>query len=557
MRLRAAVLPALAFGLVLAAPAKAQNGEGCPAQTVGVIEQPAEMAVVSGFVRVKGFFLNGNEVSNVDLYVGGQEEANRVTAPGGTNINLPRPDVVQAFPAYAGTPGEHPGFETSFRGSNYSNGTQTVYVRITDRTGCAYFLAPRRVRLDNRKNQAPFGSLDFPKENASVHGNGVLQVAGWSLDDRRIDHVEIYVNDLQERQAVLGVYRPDVYGNYPGVPESLLSGFIMNIDATKYPAGWYRLSVMAVDDQGQKGLLGSRRFQVLGVGAGNLPPFGEVEYPMLNANWFGNCFVQLGGPGPSGDPGFIRDPRFVMYVTGWALDTSTYQDRGGVSHVQVEIDGVTIKDSRLNCGRISNLGNKLLDCYGYYRPDIEVLYPGFQQAPNCGFHFAVDVGWLLTQKGFKEGAHMLQIKAYDKENQYKEIASIPINMHCATANLDPPPIGLIEDPTNYKFINGIYTVVGWTLDLDGVQKVRLLVDGIPQIDAVRKVDYAEYGLPSSDIEDVYPNYSGSANARFRFYLDTTLLSNSEHDLQIEVWDSRGPASAGTRRFLVSNNTLVR
>jgi hypothetical protein len=71
------------------------------------------------------------------------------------------------------------------------------------------------------------------------------------------------------------------------------------------------------------------------------------------------------------------------------------------------------------------------------------------------------------------------------------------------------------------------------------------------------VDYAEYGLPSPDIEDVYPNYSGSANARFRFYLDTTKLSNSEHDLIVEVWDPRGPRSAGTRRFLVSNNTLVR
>jgi predicted HAD superfamily phosphohydrolase YqeG len=48
------------------------------------------------------------------------------------------------------------------------------------------------------------------------------------------------------------------------------------------------------------------------------------------------------------------------------------------------------------------------------------------------------------------------------------------------------------------------------------------------------------------------------SARFRFFLDTTLISNSEHDLLIEVTDARGNVrSAGTRRFIVDNNTLVR
>jgi hypothetical protein len=554
----------VAFGLAASTPVLAQAGDGCPAQTVSMIEQPAENAAVSGYVRVKGFFLNYNLVSNLDIYVDGMDEINRVTPPGGTNINLPRADVIQAFPAYAGTAGHHPGFQGMFRAADYANGVHTIYVRITDVAGCSYFLAPRRVRVDNRRNQPPFGDLNFPKPDSSVHANGVLQVTGWALDDRRVDHVEVFVDGLQERQAVVGVFRPDVYGDYPGVPGALTSGFVLNLDSTRYYNGVINVTVYAVDDQGQKGLLGTRRVQVFN-NAANLLPFGEVEFPLHNSTWFGNCFTQQGGGSPSGDPGYVRDPRFVMFVTGWALDTDMVEQRGGVSRVFLEIDGVTIKDTRVHCHREFYLANKLIDCFGYYRPDIEVLYPGFQQAPNCGFHFAVDVGNLLQLKGWKEGAYTLQVKAADKEDNVKLIKEIPIVMECATANLDPPPIGFIDDPatnaadlTTYKMINGIYTIQGWALDLDGVYRVRLLVDGIPQIDAVRNVDYAEYGLPSPDVYNVYPDYPGARNARFRFNLDTTLLSNSEHDLLLEVIDVRGLGrSAGTRRFLVDNNTLVR
>ncbi len=89
-------------------------------------------------------------------------------------------------------------------------------------------------------------------------------------------------------------------------------------------------------------------------------------------------------------------------------------------------------------------------------------------------------------------------------------------------------------------------------------KVRILIDGVAQIDAVRGVDFAEYGFASPDVALQYPNYAQRNAARFRFFLDTTQISNSEHDLLIEVTDGRGNVrSAGTRRFLVDNNTLVR
>jgi hypothetical protein len=310
-----------------------------------------------------------------------------------------------------------------------------------------------------------------------------------------------------------------------------------------------------VDDQGQQGLLGTRRVQIFN-NSPNLGPFGDVDFPLLNSTWFGNCFpAPPGGPSGGGD---ITDSRFLMFVNGWAMDTSVAQERGGVSEVTLEMDGVVIKDTRVNCHREFLLSNALIDCYGYYRPDIEILYPGFQQAPNVGFEFFVDVGFLITQKHFVEGAHILQVKALDKEDTESLLKEIPITMECLTGNFDPPPIGFIDDPTNYKFIGGVFPVIGWALDLDLVVKVRILIDGVAQIDAVTGADHAQLGFPSPDIALQYPNYPQRSFARFRFFLDTTKISNSEHDLLIEVTDLNGHVrTAGTRRFIVDNNTLVR
>ena len=561
MKRKALMLPVIvAAAALLAAPsAQAARSDAqvlaCQSQMLGSIDVPVDGATVSGYVQVIGFALNGELVSNIDVFVDGTDEANRVGAAGGANINLPRPDVLQFFPQYGGTIGKNPGYQASFKASLFSNGSHTVYVRATDVNGCSYFLTPRAVKVDNARNQPPFGGVNFPLPDSGVSANGVLEVAGWALDDRRVDHVDVFVDGLIERQAVTGIYRADVAANYPDNIQAIVAGFILNIDSTRYANGVHSITVKAVDDQGQQGFLGTRRVQIFN-NSPNLAPFGEVEFPLLNSTWFGNCFA-VGRGTPSGI-GTIIDPRYLMFVNGWAMDTSVALERGGVAHVVLEMDGVTIKDSRVDCHREFLLANALVDCYGYYRPDIEVLYPGFQQAPNVGFQFFVDAGYLITQRNFKEGAHMLQIKAIDKEDSSTLLKEIPIVMECATGNLDPPPIGSIDDPTNYKFIGGVFPVVGWALDLDYIAKVRILIDGVAQIDAVRGVDYADYGFASPDIALQYPSYPQKDAARFRFFLDTTKISNSEHDLLIEVTDARANVrSAGTRRFLVNNNTLVR
>ena len=371
----------------------------CPSQTLGSVDVPADGATVSGYVQVIGFALDGNLVSNVDVFVDGTDDANRVTTAGGANINLPRPDVMQAFPQYAGTAGPVPRLAGVVQGVQLLERVAHDLRRDHGRERLHVLPDPEGDPGRQHGEPAAVRQHGLPAPNSSVAANGVLTVAGWALDDRQVDHVDVIVDGLLERQAVTGIYRADVAANFPDNPAAIVAGFVLNIDSTRYTNGVHTVSTRAVDDQGQQGFLGTARVQIFN-DAPNLGPIGEVEFPLLNANWFGNCFPVSPG-GPSGGPTDIVDPRLLMFVNGWALEASL-EDTGGVSEVRVALDGVPIKNSRVNCHREFLLANALIDCYGYYRPDIEVLYPGFAQAPNVGFQFFVDVGYLITQKGFRK-----------------------------------------------------------------------------------------------------------------------------------------------------------
>ena len=560
MKLNALVLPVTAAVLLtLGAPAFAEcPTEGCPAQSVGTIEVPAEGALVSGYVRVAGFALNGNLVSNVDLYVDGTDEANRVTPAGGANINLPRPDVTQAFPQYAGTPGEAPGFEMSFRAANYSNGTHKLYVRITDVTGCCYFLAPAH---DPDRQRAEPAAVRRPRRSRSpTPPSTQRRPRGRRLGARRPARRARRRLHRRAPRARSGPRRQPPRRRRL-LPERPRRDRLRLPDLHRRDAPHERRPHAHREGDGRPGAAGaprrpgaSRSFP----NAPNLPPFGEVEHPARSR--------RPGSGTASASPAVLRAARSATRGTscsspgGRSTPRST-RSAGGVSHVFLELDGVVLKDTRgafgtLGCRREFNLNNALVDCYGFYRPDVNIFYPGFPQSANSGFFFAVDVGYLLTDKGFKEGNHMLQVKAADKEDNVTLLKEVPVHLECATQNLDPSPLGYVDDPSNYEFVGGIFPVLGWALDLDTVIRVRVLIDGVPQVDAVTGHDYAEYGLPSPDVAAVYPNYPQRTNARWRFYLDTTKIANSEHDLLVEVIDGRGNyRSAGTRRFIVNNNTL--
>ncbi len=112
------------------------------------------------------------------------------------------------------------------------------------------------------------------------------------------------------------------------------------------------------------------------------------------------------------------------------------------------------------------------------------------------------------------------------------------------------PFGYLEGHgfTGGNVATGVFQLVGWALDNDGVAAVDILLDG-------RDVGRAAYGVRRSDVAKVFPGFPDSALPGFSFQLDTTHWPNGLHELSAVVVSRRGEEATLNRLvFDFQNNS---
>ena len=537
------------------------------AQPIGVIDQPTQGQRVSGVVKVTGWVLDFNAIDKVELFVDGTF-ANRA------DTNLPRADVLEVFPSYANSANPRPGFVSSFLASRFSNGAHAISIRVTEANQSTFQIGPITVIVDNTVNQAPFGFIDIPAPNLLEGTDGPFPVSGWAIDDEDVDHIDFLMDGAivagavgrgLPSTAIYGTTRPDVAAAFPDVPNSLYSGFQANIDTSKLINGMHQLSVRVTDNRGASRVIGTRNIQVINNGA-NLAPFGQIDFPLDKSNLFCTT-IDVGLPSPCTPDicGFV----LTNIVAGWALDVGARLDAGQVSYVELLLDGAIIANTRTDCVQV---GHSLVNCYGINRPDVARNYSGYVNADNAGFLFSFGLIRSSTDSsgltaitiptsdptvfdivGFTlPGKHTLAVRVGDEEETVTQLGAMSVNVFCDNSGADFPAFGYVDTPSDYQFINGIFNVYGWAFDFNGVRRVEDDVDG--QIFGT-----ATYGLSRPDVPAIDPRVP-SVSVGFSFLLDTTRLSDSEHDLVIYVVDQQfgagGRTEIGRRKFVVNNNALT-
>jgi hypothetical protein len=532
------------------------------AQPIGVIDQPMQGQRVSGVVKVSGWVLDFNAVDKIELLVDGTF-ANRA------DTSLPRADVLEVFPTYANSATPHPGFVTSFLASRFTDGAHSISIRVTEASQATFVIGPVTVIIDNTINQAPFGFIDIPGPAGIEGTDGPLPVSGWAIDDVDVDHID-FLMDGQivagavgrglPSTAIYGTTRPDVAAAFPDVPNSLYSGFKANVDTTKLINGLHQLSVRVTDNDGASRVIGTRNIQVINNGA-NLAPFGQIDFPLDKSNLFCTTITDV-VPSPCTPEvcGFF----LTNVVAGWALDVGARLDAGQVSYVELLLDGAIIANTRTDCVQV---GDSFANCYGINRPDVARSYSGYVNADNAGFLFSFGLVSSESEEsglihitnpdgdtvGFtRPGKHTLAVRVGDEEETVTQLGAMSVNVFCDASGADFPAFGYIDTPSDYQFINGIFNVFGWAFDFNGVQRIEVDVDG-------QVVGTATYGLSRPDVPTTDPRVP-SVSVGFSFNLDTTRLSDSEHDLVIYVVDrqfgSPSRTEIGRRKFVVNNNALT-
>jgi Bacterial Ig domain len=553
--------------VALVAAAACFLARGTSAQPFGAIDSPTDGQTVSGVVRVSGFVLDLRAVSSIDLLVDG-------AVVNHAQINLPRVDVLEIFPTYYGSPTAQPGYLTSFLAGNFSDGPHGVSIRVTESASQAQtIIGTVNVVVDNSINQAPFGYIDIPGPAGTEGANGSFPVVGWAIDDGEVARIDFLVDGQVVAGAVgrgepstawYGSTRPDVEAAFPDVPDSLYSGFSANLDMTAFVNGIHQLSVRAWDNLGASRELGTRTVQVISNGQ-NLAPFGMVDFPLDKASLFCATLGDVSGGFPSPcTPATCGTPSLLYnVVAGWALDVGARLDAGQVSYVELLLDGQIIANTRSNCVQ---LGQALTDCYGINRPDVARSYPGYVNADNAGFNFAFALLRLSADPsgeiaiyipsgieqqsklvGFTTpGKHTLAIRAGDEEETVTQFGAMSVDILCDQLDGDQPAFGYIDTPSNYQFINGVFEVFGWAYDFQGVSSVEVDIDG-------QVVGNANYGLSRPDVPANDPRVLTSS-VGLSYFLDTTRLSNSEHDIVVYVIDRLGNRTEiGRRKCVVDNN----
>lgn len=360
---------------------------------------------------------------------------------------------------------------------------------------------------------------------------GITGFTGWVMAVNGVASVQILVDDIAAMDAHYGQLRPGISDLFPGFPGGDNIGFGALLDTARFTNGQHVVNVLVTANDGRQTLLGGRAITFTN-STHLLVPFGSLESPPENANLIGRC--DLDNPN-----------RHLTAFVGFALDTGVEIGHRGVGYVELLVDGVIYKNTRRDCTLNVNAGG-LADCYGLTRHETTGFYPTLPDTPNSGYRFVLDIGELITDLGLSRGAHDIIIRAGDISGQVANIDEIPVNFFCLEDFTNFDSIGDIEIGEGPNLIGGTVNVHGWALDVEGVARVRILVDGVFRANA-------SYGFARPGVTMLHPSFPDSLAPGWAFLLDTTTLTNGNHTVGVVVEDDLGTLTfIGERHFTVFN-----
>ena len=300
----------------------------------------------------------------------------------------------------------------------------------------------------------PFGGLEAKVQPMAGNATyGLMHGTGWALDDSGVREVLILVDGVPQVKAIYGFRRPGVTRRYPGFPNSAAPAFVFAVDTTRFLNGIHHVTALVTGNDGETRTLGPVRMQFLNA-PHMLKPFGLLQFPQPDAVLHGRCN--------------LADPtRRWSVVQGVVFDAGVHEDDTGVHNVDLLVDGSMVASTKVNCSFVPAIGG-YTNCYGLASPAFTQLYPTLPDSDRGMYRFAMDVGFMISGLGYREGSHKITIRADDFMGNYRNIQSINVFFQCDENLPNEPSFGGIDQPINAQPYSGTITVVGWALDIDGI-----------------------------------------------------------------------------------------
>jgi len=247
----------------------------------------------------------------------------------------------------------------------------------------------------------------------------------------------------------------------------------------------------------------------------------SIDTPPANATVFGIVEVR----------GFVLDPR-------------------GVSRITLLIDGAPVHDADIN----------------QPRDDVRIRYRRFQ-----GEDFPYNPGFVTSflASNYTDGSHTIAIRVTYSSSDVEDLGSRNFTVDNTVTQA---PIGGIDsprDPSVYgyqDYIAGVFPIVGWALDANGIRQrvsptgcnpatdatchvladIEVMVDGMV-------VGQANYPLPRPDIANAHPDVASAFQSGFQLALDSSKFTNGEHTISVRVWNTEDLSTVLDSRDVWFNN----
>jgi hypothetical protein len=275
----ATVLPAGSYTIVVYARSTVANAFSgsasvvvtglAPSPPFGVVDTPANGAVVAGEMAMTGWALDDGGAVTVDIYrspVAGEGGASLFVGRA-VSVRGARPDVQAGYPNVPGN--DSAGWGLMILTNmlpGLGNGTYDFQAIATDSSGLRTQIGTRRVTAANGASSAPFGTIDTPGQGETV--SGTIVNFGWALvaQPRVIptngSTIDVYVDGVMVGHPVYNNARSDIAALFPGLANaSGPVGYFM-LDTTTLVNGLHTISWVIRDNTGQGAGVGSRFFRV-------------------------------------------------------------------------------------------------------------------------------------------------------------------------------------------------------------------------------------------------------------------------------------------------------
>lgn len=210
----------------------------------------------------------------------------------------------------------------------------------------------------------------------------------------------------------------------------------------------------------------------------------------------------------------------VVLVRGWVFDPVQ------ISHIELFVDDEFQHRVRMNLPYID-----IIEAYPQW-PGLHHANPGFQTA--------------FLASRFSNGPHTVHVRVHMSDGRVEELGRRTINID---NTINQPPFGSVDQPDGHGVYNGngVFPVVGWAADADGIARIDVQIDG-------GNMQSAMYGDARPDVAAAFPDFPAALFSGFIANVDTTRVLDGIHLLTITATDVNGVTRLiGRRQIQVLNS----